>query len=344
MEADPLAFPKFSPSSQSLIKRHLTPDLFKVLKDVRTNTGFSLISAIQSGLKNADSSIGIYAGDEDFYHRFKSLLEPIIKDYHKHQEHGVAPLFEPVKLPDIDPEARHIISTRIRLARNINGFCFPCHLSLEDRKAVEKKIIQALDQLPETFGGKYHSYETVDHDLLFQLKQDKIAFSRGDRFQDAAGLNTDFPKGRGVFLSQDKKSMIWVHEEDHLRIISLEKSSRLDLAFERLCDLVRILGHHLQFSHNNRLGFLTSCPTNIGTTMRAGVHIRLEKLNRNPQLLKQLTQKYQFQIRGTGGEKTKVDQAVFDISNRQRLGICETDIIKNLHTGLAEIIHTEENL
>ena len=302
------------------------------------------MASIQSGLKNADSSIGIYAGDEEFYTCFKLLLDPIIKEYHTHQEHGIAPVFKPVKLEDIDPDGEYIISTRIRIARNIRGFCFPCHLILEDRKAVEKKIIQALDRLPDPFGGHYHSYETMGHDQLFQLKQEKIAFDRGDRFQDAAGLNSDFPKGRGIFHSLDKKMVVWVHEEDHLRIISLEKSSRLDLAFARLCKAVALLNLNLQFAHSNHLGFLTSCPTNIGTTMRAGVHIRLKRLSRKPKLLDQLIKKYRFQIRGTGGEKTRVDDAVFDISNRQRLGITESDIIENLHTGLCEIIQIEKRL
>jgi creatine kinase/arginine kinase len=104
------------------------------------------------------------------------------------------------------------------------------------------------------------------------------------------------------------------------------------------------LSTRLEFAFDKRYGFLTSCPTNIGTAMRAGVHIRLKKLEKNQGLLKKLVARYQLQIRGTHGEKTSVEKAIFDISNKQRLGISETLIIQNLHSGLTAIIEAEKNL
>ena len=78
--------------------------------------------------------------------------------------------------------------------------------------------------------------------------------------------------------------------------------------------------------------------------MRAGVHIQLKKLEKNQALLKNLVAQYQLQIRGTGGEKTSVERGIFDISNTQRLGIPESRIIQNLHSGLAAIIEVEKSL
>ena len=78
--------------------------------------------------------------------------------------------------------------------------------------------------------------------------------------------------------------------------------------------------------------------------MRAGVHIQLEKLEQKKDLLHTLAKDFNLQIRGTRGEKTKVENAVFDISNRQRLGMSETGIISNLHAGLTAIIKAEKNL
>ena len=138
--------------------------------------------------------------------------------------------------------------------------------------------------------------------------------------------------------------MIWVNEEDHLRIISMESSSDISGVFNRLCLGLGHLSTRLEFAFDKRYGFLTSCPTNIGTAMRAGVHIRLRKLKKNQTLLNNLVAQYQLQIRGTHGEKTSVEKGVFDISNKQRLGISETRIIQNLHSGLAAIIEAEKNL
>ena len=126
--------------------------------------------------------------------------------------------------------------------------------------------------------------------------------------------------------------------------MSLEKTSDLSAAFYRLCRSLRVLETRLDFAWDKTYGYLTSCPTNLGTAMRAGVHIRLEKLNRKKEILNKLAREHHLQIRGTQGEKTRVEDAVFDISNAQRLGISESNIIQNLHKGISAIINAEKNL
>lgn len=215
------------------------------------------------------------------------------------------------------------------------------------RRELEKKIILALDQFKGNLKGQYNSLERTqkrESHLTNQFKEKNLIFQKGDRFQDAAGINSDFPKCRGVFLSFDKQFMIWVNEEDHLRIISLERTSDLSSVYNRLSKALQVLNRHLDFSWDETFGYLTSCPTNIGTSMRAGVHIQLEKLEQNKKLLHDLIKAYNLQIRGTDGEKTKVKNSVFDISNCQRLGISESRIIKNLYAGLLAIIKAEEKL
>ncbi len=336
--------PDFSEHSSSLVKKHLTTFVYEQLHRLKTASGFTIDKAIQSGLKNPDSAIGIYAGDEESYHKFAGVFNPIIMDYHHNATRGIRSDFKPLTLPDPDPGGRFIKSTRIRLARNIKGHCFPCNLSLNKRQQVEEIIIQALGRLSGNLKGHYTSFEQADAVHLSQFEKDNLLFKKGDRFQEAAGFNTDFPKHRGVFHSSDKKFIAWINEEDHLRIISLEKSSNLTDVFNRMSKIITALNVVLDFVHNQAYGFLTSCPTNIGTTMRAGVHIRLEKLEQNIELLNTIANQHNLQIRGTGGEKTQVEQAVFDISNLQRLGITESQIIQTLHKGLTAIIQAEENL
>lgn len=335
----------FPPASHCLVKKYLTQTLFKSLAQKRTDSGFTLDRAIASGRENSDSDIGIYAGDVQSYATFSPLFHPIISDYHGVSEIIPQPSdLHPLTLPALDPDGTYIKSTRIRVARNLSGFEFPCHISLSRRQELEKKIIAGLDTLKGELKGTYFSFEHMDENEFQRLKRQKLIFEKGDRFQEAAGINSDFPKGRGVFHSTDRHFIVWVNEEDHLRIISMEKTSSLSHVFNRLCRALPVLDAALDFARDERYGYLTSCPTNIGTSMRAGVHIRLEKLGQKKERLLDLTRSFNLQIRGTGGEKTAVESAVFDISNRQRLGVSEAGIILNLHAGLLAILKAEKGL
>ena len=301
--------------------------------------------AVRSGIENPDSSIGIYAGDADSYKIFSLTFDPVIREYHdlKTGKHHLSD-FNETRLSDPDPESRYIISTRIRIARNIKGFSFTPHISLKQRYRLEKNIVKAFRALKEEFRPRYFSFEKTRSDILHELASQGLIFKKGDRFQDAAGINSDFPACRGVFLSEDRKLRIWVNEEDHLRIISQENTSDISEVFNRLARAHFLLAEQLEFAEHRIYGYLASCPTNTGTAMRAGVHIKLKKLARRPDILKNIAEARQLQIRGTGGEKTRIMDSVFDISNKRRLGISETRIIKALHHGLTDIINAEKNI
>jgi len=340
-----LNFPVFPENSQSLVAKHLTFQLFEQLKHRQTPTGYTLEKAVRSGIINVDSDIGVYAGDTESYQTFAPLLEPIIKDYHGvdagkvHQSR-----LEPVDLSDLDPEKRYIRSTRVRVARNLRGYPFTSHINLDDRRRLQKEIAKATEALPGNLRGHYFSLEGIDPFQRVELEKQNLLFKAGDRFQHGAGINSDFPGGRGVFLSADRNLRIWVNEEDHLRIISQMRCSELSIVFNNLIRALHVLETKLDFARDDVHGYLTTCPTNIGTSMRAGVHIRLDQLKNNTQLLNTITRAHNLQIRGTKGEKTTVEDGIFDISNRQRLGITEVDIIKTLHRGLLAIIDAEKNL
>ncbi|MCP4337343.1 MAG: arginine kinase [Desulfobulbaceae bacterium] len=332
-------------TSKSLVKKYLTKDIFKALEHERTDSGFTLEKAIRSVIVNPDSSIGIYAGDAQSYKTFSDIFEPIIHDYHGlSQGKKHLSTIQTVHLTDPDPERKYILSTRIRIARNLTGFSFTNHIELSQRKNLEEQIVAALFALKGEVKGEYHSFELPANGGQQAYEEKILYFKKGDRFQDAAGINADFPKCRGIFYSADKRFRVWLNEEDHMRIISQDASSDLSGVFNLLCKVIVVLEQSLDFEKDDTYGYLTSCPSNIGTTMRAGVHIRLEKLNQNRALLDSLTKAHGLQIRGTLGEKTRVDKAVFDISNHRRLGVSEVDIITNLHQGLLNIIDTEKNL
>ncbi|MEA3545063.1 MAG: arginine kinase, partial [Thermodesulfobacteriota bacterium] len=176
-----------------------------------------------------------------------------------------------------------------------------------------------------------------------RLIEDHFLFKAGDRFLEAAGLNRNWPEGRGIFHNRDKTFLVWVNEEDQLRIISMQRGGDISAVFSRLCLAVGELERSIPFLYDERLGYLTSCPTNLGTAMRASVHIRLPKLAENMDLFKQITEQYQLQIRGVHGEHSESEDGIFDISNRRRLGVTEVELVQGLYDGVVALIQQEKS-
>lgn len=113
------------------------------------------------------------------------------------------------------------------------------------------------------------------------LIDDHFLFKEGDRYLEAVGLNRDWPNGRGIFHNNEKTFLVWINEEDQLRIISMQNGADLKTVFDRLSRACTHIEKVAKFSHNEHLGYITSCPTNLGTALRASVHIFLPLLGKS---------------------------------------------------------------
>ena len=160
-----------------------------------------------------------------------------------------------------------------------------------------------------------------------QLTADHFLFKEGDRFLDACGLNRDWPAGRGIFHNDAKTFLVWVNEEDQLRIISMQNGADIGAVFTRLSKAAAHIETVARFAHDQHLGYITSCPTNLGTALRASVHIALPKLGARMQEFEAIADQYNVQIRGIHGEHSESADHVYDISNRRRLGRSEVDLV-----------------
>ena len=169
-------------------------------------------------------------------------------------------------------------------------------------------------------------------------------FKEGDRFLKACNLNRDWPSGRGIFHNEDKTFLVWVNEEDQLRIISMQKGAGIKEVFQRLSRGVAAIEKHMEFSHDAHLGYITSCPTNLGTALRASVHIKLPFLMKNKSEFEAIAKKFHVQIRGIHGEHTETNDGVFDISNKRRLGFSEAYLVQNMIDGVRALIDAERAL
>merc|ERR1712022_104557 len=114
--------------------------------------------------------------------------------------------------------------------------------------------------------------------------------------------------------------------------------------FDRLCRACAHIEKVCEFAHDVHLGYITSCPTNLGTALRASVHIKLPLLGKDKAKFNAIADKYYVQIRGIHGEHTETDDGIFDISNKRRLGRSEKDLVQDMYLGVKAMIEAEKKL
>ena len=340
-------YPELPKECTSMLCKHLTPEIFEALKDKKTANGFTLEQAINSGVQNIDSGIGVYAGDKESYTLFAPLFDPIIEAYHgfgredKHQS-NLNP--DDLNAPNPDPEGEFILSTRIRVGRNVDNLPLGPAITKEQRDEVESSVVEGLKTLEGELAGEYYPLLGMSKEIQDALIKDHFLFKEGDRFLDAAGLNGDWPEGRGIYHNNDKTFLVWVNEEDQLRIISMQQGGDIKEVFTRLVNAIKSIETKVPFSYSDHLGYITSCPTNLGTAMRASVHIALPKLAKDMEAFKAITDKYHLQIRGIHGEHSESEGGVYDVSNRRRLGITEVEAVQDMYDGVVALIAAEKKL
>lgn len=234
------------------------------------------------------------------------------------------------------PESDIVISSRIRLARNLRMIPFPHLLNAESGQSCLKKIQQAWEQsndaeLREMDLITFNQIPALDRQILVEKHLISPEHARSDE---------DF---RGLLANNDGSLAIMINEEDHLRIQCFLPGLQLEECYRRAQDIDDDLEKNLNFAFDERRGYLTSCPTNVGTGMRASVMLHLPAIaisgqtNRIFQNISQLG----MTVRGLYGEGTEVIGNLFQVSNQITLGQTEEDIRNNLTIITAQIIEQE---
>ena len=255
--------------------------------------------------------------------------------------------FKTLKCPPFTAdEAAMIVSTRIRVGRNLADFPLGPGISKEQRDKVEQLVQTATSKFTGELAGSYYALNKLTEAERKQLIDDHFLFKEGDRFLESCGLNRDWPAGRGIFHNKEKTFLVWVNEEDQLRIISMQKGADILAVFTRLSTAAGLIEKEAKFAHDAHLGYITSCPTNLGTALRASVHIKLPLLGSkaNKAAFDKIADQYYVQIRGIHGEHTETDDGVFDISNKRRLGRSEKDLVQDMYDGVKAMIAAEKAL
>lgn len=231
-----------------------------------------------------------------------------------------------------------VVSTRIRLARNLKEYPFVNRMTNEQKEEVIQKTIKSVSSAK--FGE--------DKNLLYINMSDLKNYEQVSLVEKHL-VSPDFVKntnGKGLLLSNDTSVSLMINEEDHIRIQILSLKMDLEDSLNYANNIDELLDESLKFAFDDKLGYLTQCPTNLGTGLRASVMVHLPLLESNgymPQISSSIS-KLGLTIRGTYGEGTGSIGSFYQISNQVTLGISEESAAKNLEAIVLQIVNQEREL
>jgi len=231
------------------------------------------------------------------------------------------------------PEADIVISSRIRLARDLAEFPFIRQCSEQDRVALERHVRQRLLSLP-AFQGAWPIDVAALPALDRQFLVERQAISR--ELRDAQGA-------RSVILGEGETFSVMINEEDHLRIQVMHSGFDLQPAWEQINEIDNQIEKHIRYAFHDRLGFLTACPTNVGTGMRVSVMLHLPGLVLTHEIDRAFRglQKMSLAVRGLYGEGSQAMGDFYQISNQVTLGKTEEELIAQVAGIVPSLIEYE---
>jgi len=322
----------------------------------RTKNGMSIADLIKTGVAIPNSKCGLYAADAESYNVFKDITTFVVNGHNLQPfdkpapDFGEPPKFVPLDLKLSADAAARVVSARCRFARNVDGYAYPTAATKQQRQSVHDELVSALLSMTGDLAGSYQKMEDIPEATREVMIKDHQLFHNKDEYLELGGFYRDWPSGRGVFMNNDKTIIIWINEEDHLRFTSLEKGANIHSVYNKANRVMEHMqawnGGKIKLSHNPSFGFLASCPTNVGTGMRASVHIDLPNLKAKKSIdeIKQQCKDWNLDIRGIYGENTGFDGTVFDVSNRRRFDVTPETAIRDVITGLDKLVALDISL
>lgn len=226
------------------------------------------------------------------------------------------------------------ISTRIRLARNLKSYPFPQRMTLSQKEALQATVCEAVKDI------------TVDNKRFMQVRMEELSDLQCVAMVERHLISPEFStsrEGRMLLLSEDEAISIMLCEEDHLRIQVMKSGQAVEECLKTALELEKALSEKLEFAFDERLGYLTACPTNLGTAMRASVMLHLPALEMNNSVnsLANTVSKIGLTLRGSFGEGSKADTSLYQLSNQITLGITEESAAQNLVSIANQVVEQE---
>uniref|UniRef100_A0A8C5X3S8 Creatine kinase S-type, mitochondrial n=1 Tax=Malurus cyaneus samueli TaxID=2593467 RepID=A0A8C5X3S8_9PASS len=307
----------------------LTPAIYARLRDKMTPNGYTLDQCIQTGVDNPGhpfiKTVGMVAGDEESYEVFAEIFDPVIKVRHN----GYDPCtmkhhtdLDASKIIHGQFDERYVLSSRVRTGRSIRGLSLPPACTRAERREVENVVVTALAGLKGDLSGKYYSLTNMSEKDQQQLIDDHFLFDKPvSPLLTCAGMARDWPDA--IKQMTNDHFLVWINEEDHTRVISMEKGGNMKRVFERFCHGLKEVFERL-----------------IKERGWSSFHVKLPKLSKFPKILENL----RLQKRGTGGVDTAAVADVYDISNLDRMGRSEVELVQIVIDGVNYLVDCEKKL
>jgi protein arginine kinase len=231
------------------------------------------------------------------------------------------------------PESDIVISSRIRLARNLADFPFSSRASSQEKAEIASTLRAGIKEATKTRKLAYVNIDELSA-LDRQFLMERQLISR----EHASGEGN-----RGVAFPPEENISLMINEEDHMRMQIMRSGMALMEAWEEASGIDDTLEDKLNFAYHHQLGYLTACPTNVGTGLRASVMVHLPALVMTKQIEKvfRALHKINLAVRGLYGEGSQASGDFYQISNQVTLGSSEVKIIQNITTVVPQIIHYE---
>jgi protein arginine kinase len=228
-----------------------------------------------------------------------------------------------------------VLTSRVRLARNLRGESFPGWATKESRVKVLGRIKEQVEELAEMKDGFSQDLDSLSS-LQKQVMVERHLISRE---QAARG------EGSAAVVNRKQTLSLMINEEDHLRMQAIRPGLRLSEAYELVSGIDEQLEEHLEFAFDHELGYVSACPTNLGTGMRASAMLHLPGLVLSDQIgqVLQGVGKLGLAVRGFFGEGTESLGNLFQISNQSTLGESELTIIRRLERVIGDVAKHERN-
>lgn len=229
-------------------------------------------------------------------------------------------------------ESDVVVSSRIRLARNLSNFPFVTKQTKESRNKLEETVKEIVTSLG--YNLKFVKLQDMDEITKMSLLEKHLVSPNFVMNKENAGA---------MLINDDENISVMINEEDHLRIQVMTSGLDIENLMNFSIELDEKIGELLPYAYNEKYGFLTSCPTNVGTGLRASVMVHLPGLEKTGNINKilEVINNFGMNIRGIYGEGSKVAANMYQISNKQTLGISEAEIVKNLKLITEKIIEQE---
>jgi len=342
------------------------PSIYARLRNAQTQRAVTFWKCVKAAFHSRGhpmiNTVGAFAGDEHCYETFRDFYDQVLALRH--------PGFDPksmearpvdfnssdVSTLPIEVGSGHVLGAKVRIVRNLADYRFPSACSFEERREVERHVV---DALTEEVPGVYRplcgstSCSTLNCPGVMTSEEEDGLVEQGLCFEEpdsefmlAAGFAKEWPDARGVYVGNDRATYAWLNAEDHLRLWSTVPGDGLRDAFIRICRLQDALESSLRasgcggFSHSKRIGFLTSCPSNVGTGLVATVTLRIPLLSGSANF-RTICKNLQLQAHVVGDQ---LYDGVWELVNAARFGVSEVEQVNLVLDGCRHLVELEAKL